>query len=103
MLARTGCKRFRAETCGRAAGERVAKTQARVERHIAVATRLAQPGVGHYEAPSMRLARRRAAKVEPALAKEVQHVLSERASLLAAERRGQEAVQTRDARRSLSR
>jgi hypothetical protein len=71
----------------RAAGERLAKTQARVERHLGVLTRLAQPGVGHHEAPSMRLARRRAAKLEPALAKEVQQVLSDRATKLHEQRR----------------
>jgi hypothetical protein len=83
----------------RAAGERLAKTQARVERHLAVATRLAQPGVGHYEAPSMRLARRRAAKLEPALTKAVQQVLADRAARQA----DQQQAQQRDAGRSLRR
>jgi hypothetical protein len=70
----------------RDADERFAKTQARVERHLGVLTRLAQPGVGHYQAASMRIARRRATKLEPALAKEVQHVRSARAAELTMQR-----------------
>ena len=80
-----------------AAGERLARTQARVERHLEVAARIAQPGVGHHEAPSVRLARRRAAKLEPALLKEVQQVLADRAARQADQRQAQQ----RDVGRSL--
>jgi hypothetical protein len=80
----------------RDAAERIVKAQARVERHLAVVTPLTQAGVGHYEAPSIRLARRRAAKLEPALAKEVQQVLSARAAEAATQR-----AHARDERRAV--
>ena len=82
------------------ADERLARTQARVERHLGLATRLAQPAVGQYEAPSMRLARRRAARLSPSLAKEAQQVLCDRAAKLAAQR-AEGTAQSREGRRSL--
>ena len=82
--------------------ERLARTQARVERHLGLVARLAQPGVGHYEAASMRLARRNAAKVAPDLMREVQRVVSDRAARLV-EQRCEQGAQLPTAGRALHR
>ncbi|HMI92286.1 MAG TPA: hypothetical protein VK509_13010 [Polyangiales bacterium] len=82
------------------AHERLGRTQVRVERHLGVVARLAQPAVGHYEAPSIRLARGRAARLAPDLAKEAQRVLSERAAKLA-DQRAEQHAQVRQARPSV--
>lgn len=81
------------------AADRIAKTAARVERHLELVTRFARPGVG-LEAPSMRLARGRAAKRSPQLMQAAQQLRVARA----AERVDQkQAKPPREASRSMRR
>lgn len=56
-----------------AARERIAGTEKRVEHHIELVTRLARPAIG-IEAPSMRMARSRAAKRAPQLLEAAQQI-----------------------------